>query len=428
MKIGRLAAFGFMLIACAALAADRPPPDISEFRRPGTVPFPVGAIFTPAKEQLGRKLFFDPILSGANDRSCAFCHQPEHGYSSARATGLAIDGGNLPRAVPTILNTAWAPLLFWDGRAEGLEAQSLGPVVNPAEMNQDLDELVRELSAHSDYPALFRRAFPAQPAITTDMIAQALAVYERTLVSGNTPFDRFAAGQKDALSPAQKRGFTLFTGKAGCASCHSGWAFTDHAFHDIGLPGADPGRGKVLGLPELDHAFKTPTLRDLSQRAPYMHDNSLANLSQVIAHYARLPVKRATLSPDLKPIKLSGPEQSDLLAFLKSLDSDGPAPAFVPETIGLDRMVETRAISQKDKKFWPTHIQVKAGDRVAFANDDTRAHNIRVHNPALEWNSGIQDPGQTVELPFATPGRFDIFCGIHPTMKLTVEVQAAGKD
>jgi cytochrome c peroxidase len=416
----RLAVAGFLLIAGTALAADVP--RLETFRRPATTPFPNAASFTPAKAALGKKLFFDPILSGANDRSCAFCHQPERGFASGKTTGLAIDGSALPRAVPTILNTAWAPRLFWDGRAESLEAQALGPVANPAEMNQNLDELVRELRAHADYPQLFRNVFPDQPEITTDTIAQALAVYERTLVSGNAPFDRFANGQTDALTPAQQRGFRLFTGKARCATCHSGWAFTDNAFHDIGLPGEDRGRGKILDLPKLDHAFKTPTLRDLSQRGPFMHDNSIATLEGVIEHYVKIPVRRPSLSPDLKTIALTRNEKADLLAFLKSLDADGPPPSFVPETVGLPRAVETRSVSQKDKEFWPTHIAIAAGDKVLFRNDDTRAHNIRVNDAALNWNSGLQEPGEDVEIPFATPGRFDIFCGIHPTMKLRVEV------
>lgn len=435
--------------ALLVLAAERPqaaePAALAAFERPAAVPFPAANPYTPEKAALGERLFHDVRLSGANDRSCASCHVPEKGFEDGLPTGAAIDGTPLERRVPTVLNAAWGARFFWDGRADGLEEQALGPIENPREMNQTLPELVEELKADPDLVAAFAEAFPERPEITADTIAQALATFERTIVSGIAPFDRWVAGDADAVPAAAKRGFELFIGKAGCIACHSGWEFSDHAFHDIGLPDADTGRGKVLGMAELDHAFKTPTLRDLSARGPYMHNGMLATLEQVVAHYAHArdmthamdaahamhhgmahpeTVTRVSLSPDLPKVDLTAAEQADLVAFLKSLDSDAPPPPFKAETVGLPpRMVATTEISQKDKQFQPGAITVKVGQTVQVLNDDTRSHNVRIHDPKLSLNSGYQDPGQTVELSFPEAGTYYVFCGIHPKMELVVTAE-----
>src|SRR5690606_37059151 len=196
-----------------------------------------------------------------------------------------------------------------------------------------LDGLVRALTADADYRARCAQAFPESPAIAPDTIAAALATYERTLVSPPAPFDRWIAGEEDAIDDAAKRGFALFNGKANCAACHSGWAFTDHAFHDIGLPDEDRGRGAILGLALLDHAFKTPTHREIGRRAPYMHDGSLPDLAAVIEHYETGIVERPSLSPDLKPIDLTPSERADLLAFLATLDSPDPTPPTIAPAV-----------------------------------------------------------------------------------------------
>ncbi|SOD90724.1 cytochrome c peroxidase [Caenispirillum bisanense] len=418
---------------------------LAAFERPAAVPFPADNPYTPEKAALGERLFHDPRLSGADDRSCASCHIPERGFEDGLPTGAAIDGTPLGRRVPTILNAAWGALFFWDGRADGLEDQALGPVQNPREMNQTLPELVGELKADPDLVAAFATAFPDRPEITADTIAAALATFERTVVSGIAPFDRWVAGDDGAVSAAAKRGFALFTGEAGCVSCHSGWAFTDNAFHDIGLPDPDVGRGEILGMAELNHAFKTPTLRDLGARGPYMHNGMLTTLEQVVGHYAHVrdmthamdashamhhgkahpeTVTRASLSPDLPKVDLSAQDQADLVAFLMSLDADAAPPPFRAETIGLPATtVTTTEISQKDKQFQPGAITVKVGATVHVLNDDTRSHNVRVDDPKLTLNSGYQDPGQSVELSFPEAGTYHVFCGIHPKMELVVTAE-----
>lgn len=419
-RLGAAAVVAGALASSIALAAD----DGREvFRRPETVPFPAANPYSPAKAALGERLFFDPLLSRDNDRSCASCHVPEFGFEDGRALGLAIGGGDLPRAVPTVLNSAWGEHFFWDGRASSLEEQALGPITAELEMAQDLDALVEELRADADYPGLFAEAFPDQPDITAETVAQALATYQRTVVSGVSPFDRWVDGMEDAIGEDAKRGFAVFTGAGKCSVCHSGWDFTDVSFHDIGLPGADRGRGETLKEPGLDHSFKTPTLRDLTARGPFMHDGSLPTLEAVVEHYAGGFVRRPTLSPDLEDISLSAQDKADLVAFLKTLDADLPPPGFVPEIEGAPPPAATLTISQIGKKFEPGAVIIKAGQRVRFLNDDTRSHNIRVHHDALEFNSGIQEPGEMVEIPFSTPGTYHVFCGVHPKMKLTVEVE-----
>ncbi|MGC2857186.1 cytochrome c peroxidase [Novispirillum sp. DQ9] len=416
-----LALLGIALAtAPAALAAED---GRGAFARPATVPFPADNPFTVAKAKLGETLFFDPRLSRDNDRSCASCHVPDLGFEDGRALGLALGGGDLPRAVPTTLNAAWGEHYFWDGRADSLEAQALGPIQAELEMAQNLDELVAELNADAGYRGAFAAVFADRPAITPNTIAKALATYQRTLVSGVAPFDRWVAGQEDAIGEDAKRGFAVFTGTGNCAACHSGWAFTDAAFHDIGLPGTDKGRGAHLAMAELDHAFKTPTLRDLSARAPFMHDGSLATLEAVVEHYASGINDRPTLSDDLRVLRLDDRDKADLVAFLRTLDADLPPPGFVPEVVGAPPPAATLDISQKDKTFNPGAVVIQAGQRLKFHNDDTRSHNIRLHDAALEFNSGIQDPGQSVEIPFSTAGTYHVFCGVHPKMKLTVEVK-----
>jgi cytochrome c peroxidase len=231
----------------------------------------------------------------------------------------------LGRRTPTVLNTAWASSLFWDGRAATLEEQALGPITSPGEMNMDMSGMLEKIKAVEGYRQMFAKAYPGEP-ISEQTVAKAIATYERTLVSGKAPFDEWIEGDDDAISPAAKRGFAIFNGKGNCAACHSTWRFTDDSFHDIGVPGEDIGRGKFLKLDTMQYAFKTPTLRNVDQRAPYMHDGSEATLAEVIALYDKGGrVKRASLSPEMKPLNLTAAEKLDLEAFLHSLTSqDGP--------------------------------------------------------------------------------------------------------
>ena len=410
------------------------------YRRPAAMPFAADGPREVARAGLGRALFFDPRLSGGNGFACATCHDPDSGWTDRLPRAVGETGATLPRRTPTLLNLAWGERFFWDGRAASLEAQALEPVQAPDEMNQPVAALVAELAADPDYSARFAAAFPDRPAVSGETIARAIAAFERRLVSGTAPFDRWVAGDAGAIGEDAKRGFLLFNGKAGCAACHSGWAFTDHAFHDIGLPGSDPGRGKVLGLPALDHAFKTPTLRDVAIRAPYMHDGSLPTLGAVLDHYATGIVARPTLSDDLRPVALTEAERHDLLAFLETLTGEQPAgspvgeaappPAAPGETVQADGGADGGAepvrsmaeVSQRDKAFRPRRISLRVGGTLSVLNDDTRKHNVRISDPDLQVNSGIQAPGETVRIRFPRAGTFEAYCGIHPKMKLTVDV------
>ena len=336
-------------------------------------------------------------------------------------------GRPLKRHTPTLWNLAWSSPVFWDGRARSLEEQVAGPIESPDEMAQPLISVVTRLAADAAMVRAFAAAFPETPQVNALNLARALATYERTFVSPPTRFDRWIAGDPQALTAGEVAGFRLFTGKAGCVKCNSGFAFTDYAFHDIGLPSEDRGRGAVLRLPVAEHAFKTPGLREIGRSAPYMHDGSLATLADVIRHYESGVVARPTLSKDLtRKLRLTQAERADLIAFLGTLTSERE-PAL-PETIMATKSGPTtpadhvNTVSQDDKNFHPAHIALPRGRRLWIVNNDTRTHNVRVFDPALDFDSGAQEPGETVEITFSSPGSFLVFCGIHPKMELYVDV------
>jgi cytochrome c peroxidase len=296
---------------------------IARYRRPAAVPFPANNPYSDDKAALGRALFFDPRLSGSNAMSCASCHNPALGFEDGLPTAKGAGGRPLQRATPTILNLAWAELLMWDGREESLEDQTVGPIASPDEMNQPVAGLVEELSGIPGYRRLFREAFGSEE-VNAARIAQALATFERTVVSGEAPFDRWVLGDEAAIGEGAKRGFALFNGKAGCAACHSSWRFTDDGFHDVGLASEDEGRGAhVPSVLALSRAFKTPTLRDVAARAPYMHDGSIRTLRGVVRHYVDGYVERPSLSPDIRRLDLSDRDVDDLVAFMETLTGRG---------------------------------------------------------------------------------------------------------
>jgi cytochrome c peroxidase len=301
-----------------------------KFRRPVEMPHPADNAPSEARVALGRTLFFDPRLSGSGILACSTCHNPGFSWTDGleRAVGHAMKP--LPRRTPTILNLAWAEALFWDGRASSLEEQALGPIASPDEMNQPLEALVAKLTAVPEYPAQFEAAYPGE-GITLATIAKAIASFERTVVSGTAPFDRWLAGDEAAIGADAKRGFVLFNSKARCSTCHAGWRFTDDSFHDIGVRGEDRGRGALIAEIEvLQHAFKTPTLRNVAERAPYMHDGSERRLEDAIALYDQGGrVRRPSLSHEIKPLDLSAEESSQLVAFLHTLTSED-APMSIP--------------------------------------------------------------------------------------------------
>ena len=294
----------------------------SKYHRPTLIPFPAGAAYTPQRAILGKMLFFDPRLSGAQNLSCASCHNPSFGFEVPVAGAIGSANTPLPRKANTVLNAAWSEKLFWDGRADSLEHQALGPILTPAEMNGNFSTIEKRLSNVPQYRTWFKQAFPAD-GLTTQTLLTAIATYERTVVAGTAPFDRWIEGDETALSPQATRGFVLFNGKANCSACHTGWNFTDQKFHDIGLPTTDIGRGKLEpNNPEAQYAFKTPGLRNLAYRAPFGHYGQFADLAGIIAFYDGGGIDRPSKSKLMKPLNLTEDERGDILAFLASLTAE----------------------------------------------------------------------------------------------------------
>lgn len=283
---------------------------------------PLDNPITLEKVLLGERLFFDKRLSQDESVSCAVCHNPAHGYSNGKAVGEGVFGRKGRRNVPSIVNRLLGQTHFWDGRSDTLESQAIGPLLNPNEMDINEALLIERLKADTVYQQLFQEAFNAAP--TLENVSQAIAAFERTLLSGATPFDRYEwNGEKEALSESAKRGIALFRGKARCSMCHIGTNFTDEKFHNLGAgEGAgrtDPGRASVTQDSADFGTFKTPTLRNVTLTAPYMHDGSLATLEEVIAFYNLGGRLNPNLDKEIKPLELTEREQADLLAFLKSL-------------------------------------------------------------------------------------------------------------
>jgi cytochrome c peroxidase len=299
----------------------------AQYRRATSIPFPASDPYTVEKVTLGKKLFFDTRLSAANLLSCASCHSPAYGWGDGQPKGVGHGMRQLDRRSPTIVNLAFGQIFMWDGRASSLEEQALGPISTEAEMNLPIDRLIEKLQGIPEYLPLFRAAFPKE-GLTPASIAAAIATYERTVVSGPAPFDAWIEGDETAISDAAKRGFELFNHKAACATCHSGWNFTDDSFHDTGLADQDMGRSKIVpGVLKMEHAFKTPGLREIVRRGPYMHDGSLPTLAAVMDHYNNGGIDRPSRSDQIAPLGLSKQDCDDLVAFLTTMTSDmAPTP------------------------------------------------------------------------------------------------------
>jgi cytochrome c peroxidase len=293
----------------------------AEYRRPALIPFPKENPYTPEKASLGKRLYFDTRLSVTSAQSCASCHNPSFGWGDGLAVGVGHGMAKLARRSPTIVNAAWGEIFMWDGRAAGLEEQALGPIQSSGEMNMPIEQLMERLASIAEYKPLFAAAFPNE-GMSAKTLADAIATFERTVVSERAPFDLWFEGNERAISEEAKRGFAVFNTKGRCSSCHEGWNFTNDGFQDIGLPGVDVGRGQFLpGISKMRHAFKTPGLREISRRGPYMHDGSIATLEEVIEHYDQGGVVRPSRSDLIKPLGLTSQEKSELVAFLKTLTS-----------------------------------------------------------------------------------------------------------
>ncbi len=287
---------------------------------------------TPEKVALGRQLYFEPRLSADNTVSCASCHDPKKGWSNGDATAVGVDGQRGGRGAPTVLNTAYQQFQFWDGRAGSLEEQALGPIANPIEMNLPIEEAVKRLSAIEGYAKQFQEVF-GEP-VNRHNLAKAIAAFERTVLSGNAPYDRFKAGDAGALSEQAQAGMKLFFGKANCSGCHVGPNFTDNGFHNLGVSfhkdDPDYGREGISKLRGDRGAFKTPTLREIARTAPYMHDGSLKTLEEVVEYYSQGATPNDYLDEEIFELKLSDVQKASIVAFLKEGLSSSDYPDIEP--------------------------------------------------------------------------------------------------
>lgn len=324
------AAAAALLAACATPGSSVPAPTAADqvWRLPRDIPQPADNLSTPDRVALGKALFFDPRLSANGTVSCASCHNPALGWSDGLKTGVGINGTVLGRATPTIVNVGLNTQFMWDGRKKSLEDQALGPMKTPEEMKTDFVAVIRQLREIDGYREMFGRAFPGE-AIGEETIAKAIAAFERTVVSKDSPFDRWLAGDPQALTAQEWRGYQVFKDPAGgnCSACHNGPNFTDNGFHNIGIAGKDVGRYGIRKVASMKGAFKTPTLRDIALTAPYFHDGSAATLRDVVEHYDRGGDDRSNLSPEIRPLHLSAQDKDDLVAFMRSLT--GRRVAFV---------------------------------------------------------------------------------------------------
>ncbi|MFI5349473.1 MAG: cytochrome-c peroxidase [Elusimicrobiota bacterium] len=278
---------------------------------------------TDAKVALGKTLFFDKRLSRDSTISCASCHDPRKGWTDQSPVSTGIRGQKGGRSAPTVLNAAYMELQFWDGRAKSLEEQAKGPIQNPIEMGFTHAEAVERLSGIKGYAPLFQAAF-GDGSVSIDRIAMAIATFERTVLTGNAPYDRWLAGDAKAMSPAAIEGLKLFNDKdrANCVACHDGFNFSDSDFHNTGIGGTEPGRAAITGQSKDQGAFKTPTLRNLKYTGPYMHDGSKKTIGEAIDLYDEGGIKNPNLDARIKPLHLTEIEEADLAYFLDALNGD----------------------------------------------------------------------------------------------------------
>lgn len=326
-----------------------PPPFVLRevFGALGPAPVPASNPMTAAKVALGVRLFNDRRLSGDGVLSCAICHPVDSGFAASSVFSPAATGYGERRNAPTLINVAYVRALLWDGRLGDLDEQPIGSLENALHLNSDIDKAVARLEGDDDYPASFQRVF-GDRAITVERMGRAIGAYERTLIFDGSPFDRYMAGDEAALTEPEKRGLGVFMRDGRCITCHFGPTLSDGRFHNIAVPDGhmrrstqaiaalrfdarrmnfagwenltyDPGRALVTGKPSDSGKFRTMTLRNIAETAPYMHNGAYASLEEVVAHYKRGGEADPNKSRLIKPLKLSDAQQADLVAFLKSL-------------------------------------------------------------------------------------------------------------
>jgi cytochrome c peroxidase len=305
------------------LPADTLPKDLSCDAVPlglGKRPASADNPLTPARVALGRRLFFDPILSHDRSVACATCHRPDHGFASPDALPKGVAGKVGTRRAPSLINRAYGTVFFWDGRSGTLEEQALEPIANPVEMGSTVPEAVARLSADDKYKSEFAATF--DDGVTAANLGKALAAFERVLLRGDSPVDKFRErGERDAMTDAERHGLWLYESKGQCWRCHTGKNFTDETFHNTGVSwgGADLGRFAVTKSEADRGKYKTPTLRGVKLTGPYMHDGSLKTLQDVVEFYNRGGGANPHLDPVMRPLNLTKEELTDLVAFLKAL-------------------------------------------------------------------------------------------------------------
>ncbi len=359
---------------------------------------------TPEKAELGRMLFFDSVLSKNNDMSCATCHHPDMGFTDGNAQAIGADGSILPRSTMSLWNVAYNTNFFWDGRAATLEEQMNTPLTHENEMASTSEEIASELKAIPEYAALFEKAFGAKDAVTYENVQNAIAAFERTLISNNSPFDRYAAGNITALTPAQRRGLGLFRSAATrCFECHSAPTFSDDSFSVTGapdLPGQphDTGRLEIENT-SLDGAFKAPTLRNIALTAPYMHNGIFNTLEEVMDFYAKGGGREdgvANVDIHVAGFELTKQERADLVAFMYALTDESALPQ-IPESVPSGLPVI--------KKLEP----VQARQLVNKINAQETAASSTTHTPQIltvEAGKTIQSvvdqalPGDTIKVSY----------------------------
>jgi len=302
----------------------------------GLVPvvWPADNPYTPDKAELGRLLYFDPRLSADGTVSCATCHNPQFAFTDGAPVSTGIRGQKGTRSAPTVINRAYSLAQFWDGRVATLEEQAKGPMANPIEMGSTHQAIVGNLKNIQGYRVLFAKAFGDED-FTIDHIAKAITTFERTIMSGNSPYDRYQAGRKNAMTPAQIHGMSVFFDKAKCDACHEGVNFTSNMYANlgVGIDKTDPdvGRYAVTHDPKDWGVFKTPTLREIAHTAPYMHDGSLKTLEDVVEYYDKGGTPNKNLDQKIKALHLTAQDKKDLVAFLNALSGEGWQHIKAPE-------------------------------------------------------------------------------------------------
>lgn len=290
------------------------------------IQWPADNPYSKQKAELGRLLYFDKRLSADGTVACATCHHPKFAFGDGNNVSTGIKGQKGGRSAPTVFNRAYSLAQFWDGRAATLEEQAIGPMANPIEMGNTHEALVANLQKIPGYRTRFQGVFGTETILIGD-VAKAIATFERTVLSGNSPYDQFKAGNKKAMTPQQVRGMTLFFGKARCDACHEGINFTANAYHNIGIgtdkPKPDEGRFVVTKNEQDWGAFKTPTLREAARTAPYMHDGSLKTLEEVVDFYDKGGLPNKNLDKTVRKLNLTPAEKKDLVAFLDALSGEG---------------------------------------------------------------------------------------------------------